>query len=498
MIKKISTIAISGLLFAMTACDTDINENPNYPSGENVTADLILPAAENFIADCVGDQMLNYAGFFAQYFEQMPSANQYNDEAELNINESKDLFNRCYTYLYAGALEDLDELLKNRDITGADAFACTVLRAYCFQLLVDNFSDAPYTEALQGSANTMPHWDNGETIYNGVLSEIAEAEKGIEGIMTLTDPMLNKNVDQWLGFANALRLRMLLRLIDGGINANANIELAKSLVQNGKFFSGDVTWNVYSPNEGQFNPWYDGFYSLGTKNHCAAFPIVSYMTATQDARIGYAILPRAMDGTYFGQMPGAKTVEAGWLGLTAATYNDKAVSNINYAVMQDAPVYLFTQAELQFLIAEVQLRFFNNDSAAKAAYEAGIATDFANRGVEMGDFLDGSAVSWTGSDTNKLYKIYMQKWVALFMRDHMEAWTEARRTDVPTLSTMSGKDIQANPSGYRPGDFVEPAINYILAGGLAKRTPYPSNARRYNDNVPAAKLLSDRVFWDAK
>lgn len=498
MIKKISTIAISGLLFAMTACDTDINENPNYPSGEDVSSDLILPAAENFIADCVGDQMFNYAGFFAQYFEQMPSANQYNDEAELNINESKDLFNRCYTYLYAGALEDLDELLKNRVISSADAFACTVLRAYCFQLLVDNFSDAPYTEALQGAANTMPHWDNGETIYNGVLNEMAEAEKNIQGYMTLTDPLLNNDVEQWRGFANALRLRMLLRLIDGGINASANTELAKDLVSKNKFFTGNITWDVYTDTKGQYNPWYAGFSRLNAKNHCAAYPIISYMTATQDARIAYAIKPRAMDDTYFGQMPGAKTVEAGWLGLTAATYNDKAVSNIDYDIMIDAPIYLFTQAELQFLIAEVQLRFFDNDDAAKAAYEAGIAADFANRGIDMGGFLNGTTVSWSGSDTNKLYKIYMQKWVALFMRDHMEAWTEARRTDVPALSTMSGKDIQANPSGYRAGDFIEPSINYILAGGLAKRVPYPSNARRYNDNVPAAKLLSDRVFWDAK
>ena len=37
------------------------------------------------IADCIGDQMFNYGGFFAQYFEQAPTANQYNKLAELDI-----------------------------------------------------------------------------------------------------------------------------------------------------------------------------------------------------------------------------------------------------------------------------------------------------------------------------------------------------------------------------------------------------------------------------
>ena len=38
--------------------------------------------------------------------------------------------------------------------------------------------------------------------------------------MTLTDAMLSKNISQWKGFANALRLRMYLHLIDGGIDAS--------------------------------------------------------------------------------------------------------------------------------------------------------------------------------------------------------------------------------------------------------------------------------------
>ena len=43
---------------------------------------------------------------------------------------------------------------------------------------------------------------------------------------------------------------------------------------------------------------------------------------------------------------------------------------------------------------------------------------------------------------------------------------------------------------------IVPATNYIVAGGLCKRVPYPQIARQLNSNTPDAKLLSDRVFWD--
>jgi hypothetical protein len=92
----------------------------------------------------------------------------------------------------------------------------------------------------------------------------------------------------------------------------------------------------------------------------------------------------------------------------------------------------------------------------------------------------------------------MQKWVAFFYRNHMEAWSEARRTDVPALSSIPAKTVFEGSTDYKAGDFINPGINFIEGEGLAKRVPYPSNARRYNKNTPAVKLLSDRVFWDVK
>lgn len=492
--KKISLFLTVAAALCLSSCNLDINDDPNYPSSSDVTPDLVFPAAENAIATAVGDQMFNYAGFFAQYFEQRPEANQYNNEAELNIDESTNLFDRCYRTLYAGGLADIKNIMDRID-NKSDLFACTVLRAYAFQILVDNLDQVPYTEALQGSANTNPAWDKGEDVYKGVLAEMDEAQAALDGeLMTLTDPMLNKSVDQWRGFANALRLRMYLRLIDGGINASEYQNKAVALVNADDFFTGDVKWDVYSPAEGQYNPWYDVARALATKNHVASYPIVSYYLATNDPRISYAIMKNDA-GEYVGQIPGAKTVYKDW----GVDWKNKDVSAIDYTNAMAAPIYLFTQSELQFLIAETQLRW-GDKSAAKDAYEAGVQADFASRGVPMGSFLSGGRVNWDGmaSDAARLNAIYMQKWVALFYRDHMEAWSEVRRTDVPETSTYTARQIFEDGTVYNAGNMIVPARNYIVAGGLCKRVPYPSNARQLNKNTPAEKLLSDRVFWDAK
>ena len=487
--KKIYLLAAAGLMM-FASCDLDINQDPNYPTKSDISPELQFPAVISAIADASGDQMFNYGGFFAQYFDQMPEANQYNDLAELNIDESKDIFNRCYRNLYAGALMDIEDI-KSKTTNTANIFVCQVMRTQAFQLLVDNTGETPYTEALNPS-NSSPKYDDGKTVYEGVLKELDEAEAALNGdVMNMTDPLLNKNLSQWKGYANALRLRMYLRLIDGGQTDYQS--KATALVAAGDFFTGDVAWNVFSDQEGQYNPWYQSVFRL-TNNHCAAYPIVSYMQNTGDPRLGYAIKARESDGTFVGQFPGSKQEPA----IVGTSYKNKDVSTIDYDVCHDMPIYLFTQSELQFLIAEVQMRYNNNATAAKAAYEAGVAADFALRGTAGADAFLAGAGSWDAA-ANKLNLIYMQKWVALFLHDHMEAWSEIRRTDVPALSASSAAQIKANPLVYTPGDLIAPAVNKKGGNGIALSMPYSSDSRKYNVNTPEkARQITDKVFWDVK
>lgn len=492
--KKIFLFAFAGLV--LTSCDMDINDDPNYPSAEDITPSLQFPAVINGVAATTGDQLFNYAGFFVQYFDQRPEANQYNTLAELDIEETTDLFIRPYRVLYAGALQDIKEVASKTTNT-ADLFINQVMRTQAFQILVDNTDKTPYTEALQGNDNPTPKYDEGQAVYEGVLKELDDAEAALDpnDIITMTDPMLNQDLDEWKGYANALRLRMYLRFIDANINAAEYINKVKALLAADEFFTGDVAWDVYSDLEGQYNPWYAGVFSLSANNHCASYPIVEYFKAMNDPRIAYAIVPRTSDNTYVGLYPGSKQDNVFW---SNSTPKNADVSAIKYDVTHDMPVAFFTQSELQFLIAEAQLRFNNDDAAAQAAYEAGVTEDFIYRGMaaNAARFLAADGAWATAAD--KLNLIYMQKWVALFMRDHMESWSEQRRTDVPKVSAMTAAQIKANPMAYTPGELIIPVRNIKGNGGLCLSIPYSSDSRKYNKNTPEARAITDRVFWDVK
>lgn len=497
MKKKLLYIFAASALF--TSCDLNINDDPSYPESGTITTDLIFPSVQNYIAATSCDIMFNYAGFFCQYFEQKPESNQFNDIANLQITESSQTIDRAYSALYAGALTDIKDIMGKTTNT-ADIFAATVMRAFCFQLLVDNMGDCPYTEALLGNENTSPKWDDGRTVYEGVLAELDAAEaamKESDDQMTMTDMIFNKDINQWIGYANALRLRMYLRMYDVD---NSVLDKIKSLVSANNFFSGDVKLDIYGNDNDNRSPFYGSYYALGTGNHCAAHPIISYMQATNDPRISYAFSVAVNTGKYTGQMPGAKARQKDWTSNGDWKNND--VSNVVYELYDGSgpirPAYLFTQANLQFLIAEVKTRFMNDDAGAKAAYEAAVKADFSARGYDGADaFLTGSEVNWD-SASDKLHLIYMQKWVALFYMDNMESWSEIRRTDTPNLSSRSGKDIYADPTIYKPGDLIEPTDNGLEAGGLMKRMFYPQTARNLNPNTPAGKPGSEPLWWDVK
>lgn len=491
-------LTLSAVALALTSCDLDINDNPNTPESSTITADLVFPSIQNAIMATSCDIMFNYAGFFAQYFEQMPEANQFNKIADYSITESDQTIDRAYLQLYARALEDIEVVLE-KVTNKADILAATAMRAFAFQLMVDNTSDAPYTEALKGSAIPQPHWDAGQVVYEGIIKELTEALKAYQAApdaMTMTDMMFDKNAAQWEGYANALLLRMYFRMYDAGLTEYKDKIIA--LVNENKFFRGDVTIDIFSDQTDNRSPFYASYYALGTANHCASYPIISYMLNTDDPRIAYCFKPNAKDGEYVGQIPGGKAISKTWNG---GEWKNNNVSTVNYMLFDNSgierPAFLYTQANLQFLIAEAYVRFINDDAAAQAAYEAAIEADFNAKGIGgYAAFIAGPQVAWGGSNDAKLKLIYMQKWVALCYMDNMESWSEIRRTDVPALSSKKGSAIFADATIYTPGELIEPAENGLEAGGLMKRMFYPKKARDLNKNTPSPKKGSDPVWWD--
>lgn len=492
-------ISLTGLALLFTSCDLDINEDPDYPASENISADLVFPSAQVGLAAVVCDDMFNYAGFFAQYFNQLPESQQFDALSENRVAISDQVFDNSYRTLYSGVLADLEDVKKKTSNT-ADLLAAATLRTFCFQLLVDNTDMTPYSEALGGLVTPNPKYDDGQTIYKGVLAELDEAinaYKETPQSMTVSDMMFNKNMTQWVGFANAVKLRMYMRMYD---KDNSVKDKIIALVNENAFFAGDVCLDVFADSDGNRSPFYASFYQLGIANHAASYPIIAYMNHTFDPRIEYCFNKATADGKYVGEIPGAKNVTKEWVG--SDNWKNKNVSNVNYNLYDESgvsrPGFLFTQANLLFLIAEVKLRFLNDEAGAKVAYEDAVKADFATKNFAGADvFLAGEYVNFDLAD-NKLDLIYMQKWVALCYMDHMEAWSEIRRTDVPKLSQLDGRTIFEQPAKYTPGELIEPVNNGITGGGLIKRVPFSYTSYSLNSNAPKFVENNVPVWWDVK
>ncbi|MDR1224942.1 MAG: SusD/RagB family nutrient-binding outer membrane lipoprotein [Tannerella sp.] len=488
--KKIivSTVAI---ITGLVSCDSwlDVNENPNRP--QEVKNNLLIPSVEATLAGMVGGHLFNTAGFFVQYTEQAPEANQYNSLCENSFDN--DLFTLPYMRFYALALEDakviMEQAAENEE--WGDSFVATVLRAYIFQVIVDFIDQAPYSEALKGNEIPMPKWDSGESIYAGILNELDEAEARLNSASRVSaDLILNKDLARWVQFANALRLRLYMR----SSQAQDNSAKVRELIQQDNFFSGDIKFDVFVNESGRHNPWYStNSFTLSATNHVGSYPIVSYLKITDDPRIADIFKKATGPSDYEGMIPGSKTM--------LSDKND-SYSFLTAYDRPTAPAYLYTQSELQFFLAEAYVRFFNDDAKAREAYESAIRSNFATtRGLADDPatiFGDNAPCAWSTATTPeaRLKLIAMQKWVALCMVNNAEAWAEARRMNYPALSPHPANSINADATIYTAGDFIAPWVNAESGGKLVSRLYYPKTAVELNNNTPAQAGRTVPVWWD--
>ena len=110
---------------------------------------------------------------------------------------------------------------------------------------------------------------------------------------------------------------------------------------------------------------------------------------------------------------------------------------------------LITYAELQFLLAEAKEKgLITGGETAEMSYTRGIEAnmEYHRRNVPGQYNIDltlpstyfmQAGVAYTGTQQEKLYKIALQKWVALFFNG-LEAWFDWRRTGMPEIVPGAG------------------------------------------------------------
>lgn len=488
--KKTFLICAVAMGLTSISCDDylDINQDPNSPTEENITTDMVLPGAEINLATTYGSRIRIFGGYFAQQYAHNYGVGNYVTMSQFTMTAT--LSSSAYTQLYSRCLQNLKNTL---NLAAANEewgtyLAATTLRAFTLQLLVDCYGEIPYSEALD-PANATPKYDEGIDVYKGILAELDNAlEKVAPTDVVATNFLLpGENASAWISLAKAVKLKILMRMSNV---QDVQAELA-ALVEEGNFPTADVEWTgCWSNSAGAYSPFYDEEFAPGVQQN-VTMNLALYATMAEygDARMGAFFNPNG-SGEYTGGVSGTNF-------STSSTYQASYWCRpiVNY----DTPVSLISVAEIEFFLAEYEARY-GSDTSAKSHYEAAIEASFASAGVAGADAAI-AAYSWNKADYKRL--IGIQKWVALSGINNIEAWCEMRRLDYPAFGTVTGAQIYSeandtyNPSLLVPGTLYTP-VDYdtqVGAGKLIQRFPYAESSANRNSNTPVNKGNNVPVFW---
>ena len=431
-----------------------------------------------------------HGGYYAEQYGGVPGNSNYNANSQFNVGTGSG--NGIWYNLYAKALSNLQEIILKADANGEKGtkLAATVLRATAFTALVDAFGEVPYYEAADVDNYPMPHFDNGKDIYEGLLNEIDEALQGVSPSDVVATNFLysNKLAEGWIKAANALKLRMLMRMSNV---ENVQAKVA-ALIAEDNFPTSDVAWKgIWADQNEKCNPFFRGYgdasYSYTKKNISLNVTIVKTLEAADDPRIE-SIMQKNSEGKYFGGLSGNTLFD-----VSGVTVNTMSLPSVTF----DSPAYLITKAEIEFFLAEYEVRY-GSAAAAAEHYQKAIEASCETYGVDFSTSIT-DAYPWDAANWQKC--IGIQKWIHLSGTHNYEAWCELRRLRYPAFGSVTAADIynggDLDYDIYVPGTLYTPYTVSATVGEnhLLQRFPYPSDAAARNNNTPTNKGDLVPVFW---
>lgn len=503
--KKLAIITTIILGLATTSCDSylDINQDPNSPSEGNMTTSILMPAAEMGIAATYGNLLRIPAGYFTQHYSHMFGTSNYVDYSQFNMSPVRS--GSAYSQINRVGLKNLQTIrsLAEENEEWGTYLAATTLRCFALQVLVDCYGSIPYTEALDIS-NASPHYDDGATVYAGLISELEEALAKVSPTDRVATNFLfsGQNALPWIQFANALKLKIMSREVGAVAEVESKIG---ALIAENNFPSADVAYtDCWSNETGQMNPYYSEEFStaFGSTqiNVTANMAIIGTMlqkngegeVTYRDPRLG-SFFDTNSSGEYVGGVSGTNF---------STSTNFKAAYWCRPTMKYNSPVYLLQVAETEFFIAEYYARQ-NNSAQAEAHYNAAIQASCASAGVGTG--AAEVIAKFPYNQANYKQCIGISKWIALAGTNNFESWCELRRLKYPAFGSVSGADLydsdedKLNTQLYSPGTLYTPISVFEKVGSnqVIQRWPYPSVSTSSNSNAPVFNDADYKtpLFW---
>ena len=497
-------ISIGGPITAMQKCVFPVGTQADGTSVANR-----YQTAYNLAADC-------WSGYFGQN-------NNWGGPNNLNYFLKDGWVASSYTESYSTVVPLWQDLKGKTETQFPEVFALAqILKISAWHKATDMFGPIPYKEAGKGLI-TVPY-DSQEEVYKSMFKELSDAievltkyaDNGNSKLLPNADAIYAGDVHKWVVYANSLMLRLAMRVYYADAALSKQYALQAVNHSYGVMKSKDDEAKMERGASLEFKNNLDVL--INQYNECRmGSSMLAYLGGYQDPR-----LPK-----YFNTSTVSQAVTVGTYGKYSGvptghdvSSNDAFKDSSRPAITSTTPTYWMRASEVYFLLAEAALHGFAVGGTAESLYEKGIEMSFEENGIassEVADYMSSglkpsaysfhltnpgvnvdvpavteATTAWSGTDEEKLEKIMIQKWIALYPNGQ-EAWTEYRRTGYPQLhSTITN---------YSNGE-VDSEVGI-------RRMRFPTNKSTSAEDIAnlesARKLLrggldkaGTRLWWDNK
>jgi hypothetical protein len=416
-----------------------------------------------------------------------------------------------------GAVIDIAQVIDAVSTNPTDINRLSVARiwkAYLFHRLTDLYGDIPYFEAGKAYSDQdfTPKYDEQSVIYADLLKELEESINAFDAAQPTfgnADLIYSGDIAKWKKFGYSLMLRLGMRLtevdpanaqnwvkkaIAGGV-ITADTDLAKI-----DYVDGSITASRNFISAGLMSTDYVSPGGDNVEGGKLAKTLIDHLKTTKDPRLNVVsvVWTKASPTSPYV----ADTATALQKGMPNAAFNSLPADFDSYSepnpatiLRYNAPLLVLTPAEMHLLLAEATVRGWYTGATAAASYQAAVTSGmkqwalFGTAGVisdaKIAAYLAANPYKTGGTVAQQIEQISTQKWVALFLEDEYEIWSNWRRTGYPALT----------PTNY-PGN--------LTGGKIPTRFVIPDSEELYNrDNFYEARTrqggtntLSSVVWWD--
>jgi hypothetical protein len=476
--KKYILILIA--IIGLSSCTKDlseINTNPNSPI--DAQPSLLFRKVLFDYGEQMSFEAFDAGNLLGQYFT-MTDFNNFDRHAL-----SEPLYaGNPWPFLYKNLRDNEIILQKANSNTTFSVYKgpALVMKAYLTAALTDLYGDVPYSEALKGKSEKFtPKYDKQEEIYQGTNGILKNLENAVTAMTTYSgstklegDIVYNGNLQNWIRFANSLRIKYLMR-ISGKVNVAAQLQ---SIYSTGNYIGANVNNAVFqfsatAPNNFRITTARIGDYNLYILSKTAEEILKNY----NDPRLALFYRPTSTNSSnYNGLINGPDAaitpVNISNFSLTGAIFRENGAQlKFNYATAWETNFFLAEAAQKGLITAN-----------SKTLYDLAVTQGFEYWNVAIpANYLTTGNAFFNPLSPDALKQIITQKWIPNNLNGY-EAWIEYRRTGFPLL-----KNVQASRNNNL----------------FPVRMPYPQEEATLNgDNYKVAATatnnnsINTKVWWN--